>query len=321
VRYTVFSIVSDTILETTIDREKYLQLPPHLSPIIVSLGKSLTVKNDTEATAKRILDHLRSDRYQYTLKDLPVTKNPLESFLFDSPSGNCEYFASAMAVLLRVNDIPSRLVGGYRGGYYNEMGNYYLVPQKYAHVWVETFIEGKGWVRYDPTPASPEAFTPLYKQGVFLQAQLFFDTISYYWYGIILTYNLERQLSITRSIISEIKRPSFSFSSLRWEAVRYVGLALIVIVLIIGLWTLARSASSREITLLKRFLKKLKALGHPKGESEGLEEYAARIPDENIREISLEFVRRFETIYYTDRPFMTEDLRLLERIMERIDHA
>lgn len=321
VRYTVFSIISDTVPEGAIDRQKYLQLPRLLSSRIVSFAREFAVPDDAEATIRRVADHLNSDRYTYSLKGLPLTKNPLESFLFDSRSGNCEYFASAMAVLLRVNNIPSRIVGGYRGGYYNEMGNYYLVPQKYAHVWVEAFIDGKGWVRYDPTPAAPEAFTPVYKQGVFLRLQLFFDTVNYYWYGIVLTYNLERQLSITRSIFAEIKKPSVSFHFLKSAAVRHTGTALVIIILIITAWTLARSASPREIALLNRFLRKLKALGYPKGECEGLEEYAARIPDENIRRTSLEFVRRFENIYYTDRPFMAEDLKALKEIMERIGNA
>ena len=321
VRYTVFSIISDTVPEGTIDRAKYLQLPLRLSSRIVSFAKNFAVTNDTEATIRKVVNHLNSDRYKYSLKGLPLTKNPLENFLFDSPSGNCEYFASAMAVLLRVNNIPSRVVGGYRGGYYNEMGNYYLVPQKYAHVWVEAFVDGKGWVRYDPTPATPEAFTPMYRQGVFLKLQLFFDTINYYWYGIILTYNLERQLSISRSIISEIKKPSLSFAFLKSGAVKYTGIALLAIALIIVLWVFRQSASPREMKVLKRFLRKLKGLGYPKEECEGLEEFAARIPDENIRTVSREFVRRFEDIYYTDRPFMTEDLRALEKIMERIDNA
>lgn len=321
VRYTVFSIISDVVPEDTIDREKHLQLPRDLSPLIVSLAKSLTVQNDTEATIKRIVDHLKSDRYTYSLKDLPLTKNPLESFFFESPSGNCEYFASGMAVLLRVNNIPSRIIGGYRGGYYNEMGNYYLIPQKNAHVWVEAYIDGKGWVRFDPTPASLEAFTPAHKQGVFLKVQLFFDTINYYWYGIILTYNLERQLSITRSIMSEIKKPSFSFAFLKSGIVRYTGFAVMIIALIIAAWTFARSARPREIAVLNRFLKKLKTLGYPKGEFEGLEEFAGRIPDKNIQRISLEFIRNFENIYYTDRPFMIEDFRRLQKIMGNLDDA
>jgi transglutaminase-like putative cysteine protease len=321
IRYAVFSVLSDTVAEENIEREKYLQLPRKLPSRIVSLAKNLAVKNNDIAAVRNVFDHLNSGRYKYSLKDLPLTKNPLETFFFDSRSGNCEYFASAMAVLLRVNGIPSRIVGGYRGGYYNEIGNYYLVPQKNAHVWVETFIDGRGWVRFDPTPASPEAFAAAHKKGVFLKAQLLFDSINYYWHGIILTYNLDRQLSITRSIFLELKKPSFSFSFPGSRFARYTGIVIIAAVLMIAVWFLARSGGSREMIVLNRFLKKLKVLGYPKGQAEGLEEFAARIADERVQRISLEFIRNFENIYYTDRPFMTGDLQRLENIIKRIDDA
>ena len=74
---------------------------------------------------------------------MPLTTHPVEDFLFKYRYGNCEYFASAMAVMLRMSGIPSRLVGGYRGGYYIEVGKYYLIPEKNAHVWVEAYIDNK----------------------------------------------------------------------------------------------------------------------------------------------------------------------------------
>lgn len=318
-RYTVFSIVSDTLPEKSIDPQIYLQLPRDLSPLITSLARSLEVKGNREATIRKIMAHLNSDTYRYSLKELPQSKNPLESFLFDSPAGNCEFFASAMAVLLRVNDIPSRLVGGYRGGYYNEMGNYYLIPQKNAHVWVEAFTPGKGWVRYDPTPASLEAFSPGSRQSLFLQAQLFFDTINYYWYGIILTYNLEKQVSITRSLLSEIKRPGISLAFFKSRAFRYGAVIILVMIVITGTIMIARSTRSREMAALNRFLKKLKGAGYQKGPSEGLEEFVGRIAHEDLRQTSWEFVREFENIYYNDRPFTSDDIEKLDSITARIE--
>ncbi len=173
VRYTALSIVSRVIPEENIDLGSNLQLPANLSPKIISLARGLTLQGNKDGTLRNIYDHLHSGRYRYSLTSLPVTKNPLENFLFESRFGNCEYFASAMAVMLRVNDIPSRLVGGYRGGYYNEIGSYYLVPQKNAHIWVEAHIAGQGWVRFDPTPASAETFARS-KGGVLLRLQLIF---------------------------------------------------------------------------------------------------------------------------------------------------
>jgi transglutaminase-like putative cysteine protease len=319
IRYTALSALSDVIPEERITVSTHLQLPPDLSPRIVSLAKSLAVRGDRNRTVKRVLDHLSSDRYGYSLKDLPVSKNPLETFLFDSPRGNCEYFASAMAVLLRVNDIPSRLVGGYHGGYYNEMGGYYLVPQKNAHVWVEAHIPGKGWVRFDPTPAGA-ALSSLSGREALLRFRMFLDTINYYWYGIVLTYNLERQISITRTIVSGLKRPSsFSFSPFMKKTAQYLALLAAALGLVLLAWFLMTSMKPGELAALDRFLKRLKAAGYEKNASEGLEEFLQRIGDDDLRTVCLEFAREFEKIYYRDRRFTADDLRRLNHLTGRIN--
>jgi len=216
--------------------------------------------------------------------------------------------------LLRVNDIPSRLVGGYRGGYYNEMGKYYLVPQKNAHVWVEAHVPGKGWVRYDPTPASAEAFSAASGNGMFLRLRMFFDTINYYWYGVVLTYNLERQISITRTLMSELRKPSISLSVHQRKALKYSGIFVISFGLIVLARFLIKSVKPPEVALLNRFLKRLSAAGYEKQKSEGLEEFLSRIPDEKLRNVSLEFVREYEKIYYGDGQFTPEDLKRLKQL-------
>jgi transglutaminase-like putative cysteine protease len=319
VRYTALSALSNVIPEENISPKAHLQLPPDLSPRVVLLAKSLAVRGDRSATVKRVLDHLGSDRYSYSLKDLPVSNNPLETFLFDSPRGNCEYFASAMAVLLRVNEIPSRLVGGYHGGYYNEMGNYYLVPQKNAHVWVEAHIPGKGWVRFDPTPAGA-GLSSISGRGALLRFQMLIDTINYYWYGIVLTYNLERQISITRTIVSGLKRPSsLSFSPFMKKTAQYSALFAAALGLALLAWFLITSMKRREMAVLGRFLKRLKAAGYEKHASEGLEEFLRRIGDDDLRTVCMEFAREFEKIYYGDRRFTADDLKTLGRLAGRID--
>jgi len=319
VRYTTLSTISAVIPVEKVDLKTHLQLPANLSPRIISLAKGLAVRGDKEATLKRVFENLNAGSYKYSLKNLPRSNSPLEAFLFDSPAGNCEYFASAMAVLLRVNDIPSRLVGGYRGGYYNEMGGYYLVPQKNAHVWVEAHIAGKGWVRFDPTPASAETFSAFSRQGVFLRLQMFLDTMNYYWYGIVLTYNLERQISITRTLVAELKKPSLEFPFKKGNVLRYSGFAAIGIGLIALVWLLINSARPREMILLNQFLKRLKAAGYEKERSQGLEEFLSRIDDEELRKVSLNFVREFEKIYYSDREFTTGDLKKLKHLARILD--
>ncbi|MBS1238569.1 MAG: transglutaminase domain protein, partial [Deltaproteobacteria bacterium] len=130
IRYEVTSVLTDTIYEEQIDENKYLQIPEHMPREIIKLTKTLTSEKDKEKTVENLFRYLNGGQYKYSLQGLPITKNPLDDFLFKSKYGNCEYFASALTVMLRIAGIPSRMVGGYRGGYYNEVGEYYLVPQK-----------------------------------------------------------------------------------------------------------------------------------------------------------------------------------------------
>ena len=81
----------------------------------------------------------------------------VDDFLFNTRRGFCEHFASAFTVLARAAGIPARVVTGYQGGEYNPMGGYLLVRQSDAHAWSEVWLEGRGWVRVDPTAAvAPE---------------------------------------------------------------------------------------------------------------------------------------------------------------------
>src|SRR5262249_18543335 len=79
---------------------------------------------------------------------------PLDHFLFEARRGHCQFFATAMAVLLRAQGVPARSVTGFAGGTYNRFGRFYAVGQRHAHAWVEAYIDGRGWALFDPTPAS-----------------------------------------------------------------------------------------------------------------------------------------------------------------------
>ncbi len=95
-----------------------------------------------------------------------------------------------------MNGIPARLVGGYRGGYFNDVRQYYLVPQKYAHAWVGAYIKPKGWVRLDPTPAIFNGPASLASGVSFHKFSILMDTLNYYWYAVVISYNLEKQFSV-----------------------------------------------------------------------------------------------------------------------------
>src|SRR5205814_9510407 len=86
---------------------------------------------------------LAPGQYEYSLNlDISPdeTIDPIEDFVANSRSGSCEYFASALAMMLRSQDIPARLVRGYKGGTFNTVGRYYLVQERDAHSWVEAWM-------------------------------------------------------------------------------------------------------------------------------------------------------------------------------------
>ena len=316
-RYEVTSIISDTMAGEA-DENKYLQIPEHVSPKMVALVNTLTAKKNQEETMRNLLQYLNNGRYQYSLKGLPVSKNPLETFLFESKYGNCEYFASALAVMLRVAGIPSRMIGGYRGGYYNEVGKYYLVPQKNAHVWVETFIPRKGWIRVDPTPASADTFALPLKGNLFLKMSIFFDTINYYWYTIVINYNLEKQLSLANTVMAGLKKPSLRLSIQKRRLL--ITLTTIAVAVFIGLNIRSFLVNKKtiETKILSQFLRKMEKQHYKKTTSQGLEEFVFSIEDNELKTCAFRFVADFEKIYYRDKKFERQDIKNLRKIIRQL---
>ncbi len=133
------------------EKRNYLQLPSSIGLRTKRLAESL--KGETpQKTISNIIDHFRNNNFFFDLSPGRYQKeNPLEEFLFERKRGYCEHFASSMAILLRLNKIPTRLVGGFMGGTYNTYGKYYIVRNEDAHAWPEVWIN-KSWQNADPTP-------------------------------------------------------------------------------------------------------------------------------------------------------------------------
>ncbi len=133
--------------------EAYLQMPEGHERL-ATLAREWTegARTDRER-AERIVEHLHASPFVYSLdmRD-PGDRPPLERFLFEWHAGHCEYYASAMVVLLRAVGVPSRNVTGFLGGRWNEYGRYYAVRSGDAHAWVEAYLPSEGWVTFDPTP-------------------------------------------------------------------------------------------------------------------------------------------------------------------------
>ncbi len=137
-----------------LQRQAYLQLPYEVKESVRSYARQAAGDPGLgpRTRAEMIEEELRS-HYGYTL-EMESTQGvePVEYFLFTRKKGHCEYFAAAMVVMLRSVDIPARVVTGFKGGEWNDIGGWYVVRQSDAHAWVEAWIDGEGWVSFDPTP-------------------------------------------------------------------------------------------------------------------------------------------------------------------------
>jgi protein-glutamine gamma-glutamyltransferase len=133
-------------------------LPPERNPRSAALAKQLLASaGSPEAFIEAVLAKFRDEEYFYTLEPPRLARDSVDDFLFNTRRGFCEHFASAFTMMARAANIPARIVTGYQGGEYNPMGGYLVVRQSDAHAWSEVWLEGRGWVRVDPTAAvAPE---------------------------------------------------------------------------------------------------------------------------------------------------------------------
>lgn len=130
-----------------------LALPDGYNPRTRALGQQWHQRygSDTAAIVQAALDLFHNGGFSYTLAPAPLGRDAVDDFLFNTREGFCEHYASAFTVLMRAAGIPARVVTGYQGGFWNKLGNYLLVRQSDAHAWSEVWIDGRGWVRVDPT--------------------------------------------------------------------------------------------------------------------------------------------------------------------------
>lgn len=133
-------------------RRNDTRLPPGSNPRTAALAAQLRARSaDDAAFVDAVLDHFRTGGFEYTLRPPRLEGDTVDALLFGTRQGFCGHFASAFATLMRSADVPARVVTGYLGGEWNDIGDYLLVRQSDAHAWVEVWLGERGWVRVDPT--------------------------------------------------------------------------------------------------------------------------------------------------------------------------
>lgn len=142
--------------------------PEWLSPATRRLALSLPAGNpraralaaqwaethaDPAARVQAALRLFAAAPFAYTLNPPPLGREQVDSFVFDTRRGFCEHYAGSFVFLMRAAGVPARVVTGYQGGEYNPIGQHYVVRQSDAHAWAEVWLDGRGWIRVDPTSA------------------------------------------------------------------------------------------------------------------------------------------------------------------------
>ena len=171
-------------------RQVFLQVPDELSPRVKELAEEVTSGLTDERMICTRVEQYLVENYAYALSGLDFgSGDPVEEFLFKTKEGHCEYFASAMVMLLRTLGIPARFVNGFAVGEWNDVGGYYVIRQQDAHSWVEAYIDGRGWTTFDPTPP---AGRNVYERGRFSKLQMWYDSLERTWVMGVLNYGYSR---------------------------------------------------------------------------------------------------------------------------------
>jgi transglutaminase-like putative cysteine protease len=291
-RYSATSLLSyrANLGEPPQQLQRALALPPGYNPQARKLAAEWRTRSDSDmALVQTALDYFNRNGFEYTLEPPLLGTNSVDDFMFTTKKGFCEHYAGSFVFLMRAAGLPARVVTGYQGGEYNDLGGYYVLHQYDAHAWAEVWLQDRGWVRIDPTAAiSPtriqnglnaalpdNATLPFFArtQSPFLLKLRFnLDALTNQWNQWVLGYNTERQFAfLTRLGMEDITWKKLAINMLS-------GVALLV-----GIFTLLmlRRLSVRQTDAVQalwlKACRKLEKAGLPRAPHEGAMDYAARI--------------------------------------------
>jgi transglutaminase-like putative cysteine protease len=258
---------------------RFLQLPP-VSDRLRALAREV-VGTRAPAPAALALTTYLSREYRYTLSlERRSDLDPVEQFLFVSRAGNCEYFAAALAVMLRTVGIPARVVNGFQRGEWNPYGRYFMVRLRDAHSWVEAHVGGQ-WITLD---ASPRGEGP----GVAAPSRLglYLDALRVRWYRYVINWSLEDQAGAAMRAQQAARAWRAWLQLARTPAdvprVAVMAVALVAGGLLVAFWARGRTdlvsrAAGRPPRFYVRALRALARRGLRPGAGETAREFAARV--------------------------------------------
>ncbi|MFT5505803.1 MAG: transglutaminase-like putative cysteine protease [Gammaproteobacteria bacterium] len=296
-----YNLTSHTQYQVGLDENpEYLELtskyPDIGNPKTVALGQKFAreYSNKTELV-DAVLRMFREQEYVYTLQPPLLSGDTVDQFLFESLRGFCEHYAGAFAFIMRAAGIPSRIVTGYQGGEYNDVGNYWIVRQSDAHAWTEVWIKDRGWIRVDPTAAvSPDRiergldealpeelsrFRIRNRNPIFGNLLFGWDNLQHSWNDWVLNYDERKQKDFLKDLGIGITSWSDMILALVFLLTTVTGV----------FWTYSWFVDrpprpARYERLLNRFLKQMARAGFERKPSEDIRDFLNRATDEGFIE-------------------------------------
>ena len=206
-----YKVLSDTVKPSderlrsdrspnTTDVSNYLQLPNELDPRIAESAENVTANTSNRYDAARAVERYLQTQFGYTLEPKATGDDPLADFLFNVREGHCEYFATAMAIMLRTKGIATRVVNGFQRGEYNDTADVYVIRQRNAHSWVEVYFpETESWITFDPTPPAGQNFESSFA-GITDHVRKYMEALETFWIQYFVAFDNQEQRSLFVSV-------------------------------------------------------------------------------------------------------------------------
>ncbi|MDP7037875.1 MAG: transglutaminaseTgpA domain-containing protein [Myxococcota bacterium] len=233
----------------------YLQMPESLQEVLGDL--STEIVGEAQSAPKKVsaLVAFFKDNFSYTLNAVNQDKaEPLKAFLLSDRRGHCEYFATGLAALLRAQNIPSRVIGGFQGGYWDPRDKVAIFSSEHGHAWAEWYDEEKGWLRVDATPPSFASSTS-YLSGY----RVWVERMQRYWDDYVIDYNFNVQLEIVRALTPEFKNWNRDGEKLSRHHALYFGYGFLALLICVGIgytvWRRRQGGNLKVHPLAKELLK------------------------------------------------------------------
>ncbi|MCP4197401.1 MAG: DUF3488 domain-containing protein [Proteobacteria bacterium] len=314
----------------------YLQLPPD-SGRLAELARRFAGNGAVNRQVVEIIEQIRKNyRYSLSIEDAEeneMEETPLDRFLFSRKTGICSHFATALTLMLRVIGVPARMVTGFYGAEWNEVGNYYAVRKRSAHSWTEAYLDGR-WVTLDATPAGFGG--PLIDEPSRLAMAV--DMLRMRWHKYVVSYDASSQfeLAVTMRKYMNKYRSSRSEGSGTGSV---LGLVLAIVVLFgvgrvlyrfrkRGVWNLSKRFRERpqkrqikEVTkLYQRLEHRLARLGYPRPRFRTPTRHVEmlRSSASNLAEIAGTVTERYNEVRFGGRDFDAGELKELTLLVRRL---